>query len=45
MATSLEGVSVTSHENRVLGDLFKGIKRARHPPGTKKQGGHVKGGL
>ena len=43
MATSLEGFSVTSHEKRVPGPPFEGIKRVRGaPPGTKNQGGHVK---
>ena len=46
VATSLEGFSVTSHERRVPGALFKGIKRVRRaPPGTKNQSGHVKSDL
>ena len=46
VATSLEGFSVTSHEKRVPGAPFKGIKREkRGTPGTKNQSGHVKSGL
>ena len=46
VATSLEGFSVTSHEKRVPGAIFKGIKRVGGaPPGTKIQSGHVKSGL
>ena len=46
MATFLEGFSVTSHEERVAGAPFKGIRRARGArPGAKNQGGHVKSGL
>ena len=46
VATSLEGFSVTSHEEGVPRAPFKGIKRVRGaPPGTKNQSGRVKSGL
>ena len=39
MATSLEGFSVTSHEERVARAPFKGIKGyERHPPALKPKG-------
>ena len=36
VATFLEGFSVTSHETTVPGARFKGLKRVRGHPGTKK---------
>ena len=46
VATSLEGFSVTSHENIVPRVTFKGVKKVRGaPPGTENQSGHVQSGL
>ena len=46
VATSLEGLSVTSHEKKGTRAPFKGIQRVRRaPPGTENQSGHVKCGL
>ena len=47
VATSLEGVSVTGHEEeRVAVAPFKEIERVRGAsPGTKNQSGHVQSGL